>query len=1060
MSKRTDIKKVLVIGSGPTLIGQAAEFDYTASQACAVLKNEGYEVVLVHSSPEAVMTDKENADHVYIEPVTEEFIARILRKELPDAILPTMGGQTALNVTYELATSGILTELNIELLGIHFSAIEQTQDRVRFKQLLNSLSLPLPMTQNVSTVEEAQAFAKKIGYPVFVRPVLTVSGSASGICHNKTSLRQLVEKGLHLSPKTQCLIEQSLAGFKEIEYEVIRDTADNALAVANIENFDPVGVHSGDSISFVPSQTLTDHEHQLLRDASLKIIHALKIKGSCHVRLALDPKSFDYYVLEVNPRLTRSSVLVSKATGYPIAKIAAGVAIGKCLSEIKNPITPAISANFEPALDYIATRIPRWSFDTFKGAKRQLNTQMKSTGEAMAIGRTLEESLLKAIRFLDVSVDHLELNFLQKQSDDILIQKIVHGEDDRLFSLAESLRRGYTIEELAKITKIDLFFLDKISHIVEIEAQLSESKNNIALLKIAKQNGISDQKIAQLWQIKEKEVYQLRRQQQLTAVFKMVDTCAGEFIAKNPYFYSTFETENESFTSEKPSILILGAGPHKIGQAGEFDYLTVHAIKAIQQAGYQAILVDNNPASITTDFSMSDKLYFEPLVLEELRTIIELEQPQGVIGQFGGQTAQHLSQELAELGVRVLGMDPKKREQLKDPEKFAALLKEVDIQPGQRQLAYSEQEVFAIAQSFGFPLNLRSCDLTSEDNVRRIDHIEDLTSEMQYLAKDSKNFPVLVERFISGRICEVEVIYDGSTVFIPGIIEHIEKNDVHSGDSMAVSPPQNFSKKVLTAVENYASNLACHLDLRGIMNIQFLITKEQLYVNRIFVSGSRRIPFLSKVTGLPVAQIATRVILGEKLTEMGYELVLPSVKNTVHVNAPVFSLTNLEVVDSYLNQEMKATGTVMGTDINLEKALYKAFSASDLTIPEFGSVLFTIADDDKKAALPLAESFSEIGFNIIATQGTADFFVKHGLKVHKVGKITSTNEKTLVEQMESGHIQMIVNTAGQNRQKFSDDGLTIRRKAVEQKIALFTSLDTVAAILKVIQSRTFSTKEL
>lgn len=1056
MPKRTDIKKIVVIGSGPTRIGQAAEFDDTVNQACAVLKEEGYEVVLVHSSPSATMSGNENVDHVYIEPVTSEFVARILRKELADAILPIVGGQTALNVSYELAISGILTELNVELLGIDFSVIRQAQQPSLFKRLINSLALPLPPSQMVNAVDEALDFAQKIGYPVFVKPAFTTAGSASGICHNDLQLRGFIKKGLRLSPKAQCIVEQNLAGFKEIEYEVIRDSTGNALSVANMENFDPVGVHSGDSVVFVPSQTLTDHEHQLLRDASLKIIHALKIEGSCHIRLAIDPSSFNYYVLEVNPRLTRSSVLASKAAGYPMAKIATNVAIGKELSEIKNSITPEISADFEPALDYIVTKIPYWSF---KKVKYQLNTQMKSTGEVMAIGRTLEESLLKAVRFLD---DSFDFDFLQKQTDDALIQKIVYGENNRLFTLAESLRRGYTIDELAERTKIDLFFLDKIAHIVEIEAQLEENKNDLSILKIAKQNGISDQKIAQLWQIEENDIYQLRQQQQINSVFKMVDTCAGEFAASRPYFYSTFEIENESTATQEPSILILGAGPHKIGQASEFDYLTVQAIKAVQQAGYKAILVNNNPASATTDFSISDKLYFEPLVLEEVRTIIELEQPLAVIAQFGGLTAQNLGQLLESFGVKVLGTNQKPLEQLKAPQTWTDLLKEVVIPSEKKPLAFSESEILAMAQSLSFPLNLRSRDLTNEENLQRVDTMEDLKWKLQYLKRDAQNFPMLVTPFVAGRVCEVEVIYDGHTVFIPGFIEHIEKNDVHSGDSMVVSPPQNFSKKELETIENYASRVVRQLNLQGIINIQFLVTKDQLYINHILPYGSRRVAFLSKVTSLPIAQIASRVILGEKLSDMGYKLTMPSAKNKnmVYVNAPVFSLTNLEAVDGYLNQEMKATGSVMGADISLEKALYKAFSASNLAIPEFGSVLFTIADNDKKAALQLAKSFFEVGFNLIATQGTAAFFAKHGLKVHKIGKLTSKDGQTILEQMENGHIQMIINTRERNRQKVSYDGLTIRRKAVEQGIALFTSLDTVAAILKVIQSRAFSTKEL
>lgn len=1058
MPKRTDIKKILIIGSGPTVIGQAAEFDYTATQACIALKEEGYETVVVNSDPATIMTDKENADHVYIEPVTTEFLSRVLRKELPDAILPTFGGQTALNLAGELVASGILTELNIEILGTKNSVIEQTEDPDLLKKLLTSLNQPVQSLQVVTTEKEALACANEIGYPVFVRPLLTLAGAASNICYNEHRLKQCIAEGLNLSPAGQCIVEQSLSGFKEIEFEVLRDSADNALAVGNIENFDPVGTHSGDSLAFVPSQTLTDHEYQLLRDVSLQIIHALKIDGSCHVRLALDPQSFNYYVLDINARLTRSSVLISKATAYPIARIAAKVAVGMSLAEIKNPMTEMTSANFEPSLDYVVTKIPRWPFDLRKSAQCQLNTQMKSVGEVMALGRNLEESLLKAIQSL-ASTSHIELDSLKQLTDDDLTQKIVHAQEDRLFALAESLRRGYnTIEELAEITKIDLLFLDKIAHIVEIESLLSERKDDFDVLKVAKQNGFSDQKVAQLWHTEKEKILYFRKQQGLSAVFKMVDSCAGEFIAKRPYFYRSYETENESSSKQKPAILLLGAGPIGIGQGLEFDYANVQAISAVQQAGYEAIVINDNPSSLSTDFMIADKLYFEPLTSEAVYDIVEQEKPVGVIGQFGGTSTYRLSEELAELGINLLAMDLNKLQEIKDPLKFDRMLKTLEINPRQRQVVSTEKEALASVESMGFPIAIRSYDLFNEDNVRRVDEKETLAVGLNYLKHKGDSPLLVVENYTSVRECEADIIYDGSIIFIAGITEYIERSDVHSGDSITVYPAQNFSKEVLQKVEVYSKQIIKHLDLIGVMNIQFVISENPVYVNRVLPYASRSLPFLSKIKKVPLVQIATRVILGDKLEDMEYNMSLAS--KEFYVKAPVFSLTNLVATDSYLKQEMKSTGTVMGSDISLEKALYKAFAAAGLAIPEFGSVLFTVADKDKEMALQLAQSFSEVGFNITATQKTAEYFDDHGLKVRKLAKSSTKNEQTIFERLENGHIQMIINTVRPNRQNVSYNSLAIFRKAVEQGIAVFTSLDTVVAILKVIQSRSFSTKEI
>lgn len=1007
MPHRTDIKKILIIGSGPTAIGQAAEYDYIINQACLALKEEGYEVVLVNSNAGDVTSDKEIVDHVYIEPVTVEFVARILRKERPDAILPTFGGQTALRVAQELEASGILTELAIEALSLPKSSIKHQdfleEELTYFQQLF-------PLTKFARTVKEGLNFVQEMDYPVFIRARLTKAGVGSGICYNKNDLKKSLQKGLKASPIAQCEIKQSLAGFKEIEFEVIRDATDNALVVSHMENFDPVGIHSGDSVVFVPSQTLTDHEYQLLRDTSLQIIRMLKIEGSCHIRLALDTKSLNYYVLGIHPRLTRSSVLASKASGYPMARVAAKVAVGFSLSEIKNPITPALSANFEPSLDYIVTKLPTWAFVNSKNIQYLLNTQMKAAGEVMAIDRTLEASLLKAVHSLDISSNHIELNYLQELTDEKLIQKVIYPQSDRLFSLAESLRRGYKTEELAEMTKIHPFFIDKIAQVVEMEETLKGNQGDVEVLQQAKQKGFSDTKIAQLWNFKEKEIRHLREQHQLSPVFKMVDTCAGEFNAQWPYFYSTYETENEATPTKSPAILILGAGPARIGEGTEFDYATAHAVKVIQQAGYKALLVNDNPASPTTDFMLADKLYFASLTFEEVYKIIELEKPLGIISQLGGKKAQSLGEDLAYFGIKILGISQETISQVNDPVKLAANLKEeVDFQP----------------------------------------------DELSFPSRKETDPP-----FILGRKCEVQAIYDGDTVFIPGLLEYIEQTDVHTGDSIAVYPSQDFSQETITTLKSYTKRLVRALNIRGAINIQFVVSDKQIYVRKISPYMCRSTPFLSKVTGIPVVEIALRTILGDKLSELiDDSLALPLSNHVVYVQVPVFSLTSLTANDSYTNQKMKSTGAVMSTDINLEKALYKAFKATGFHLPEFGTVLFAVNDQDRVIALDLAQRFSDIGFTIIATPKTAAFFNEHGLSVRQVDGFSDTRpEEIILEEMNDSDIPMIVYMSHKIYPK--SDYYAIQRKAIEQGAALFTSLDTLAAVLKVIQSRAFSTKEL
>lgn len=1061
MPKRTDIKKIMVIGSGPIIIGQAAEFDYAGTQACLALKEEGYEVVLVNSNPATIMTDQEIADQVYIEPITLEFVSRILRKERPDALLPTLGGQTGLNMAMELAESGILDELGIELLGTKLSAIDQAEDRDLFKKLMEELNQPIPESEIVTTVEEAVEFANKIGYPIIVRPAFTLGGTGGGMCKNEEELRVIAENGLSLSPVTQCLIERSIAGFKEIEYEVMRDSADNAIVVCNMENFDPVGIHTGDSIVFAPSQTLSDHEYQLLRDASLAIIRALKIEGGCNVQLALDPHSFNYYVIEVNPRVSRSSALASKATGYPIAKLAAKIALGLTLDEMKNPVTGTTYAEFEPALDYVVAKIPRWPFDKFENGERVLGTQMKATGEVMAIGRNIEESLLKAVRSLEIGTHHLELPELNMIDDSELIEKVVRAQDDRLFYVAEAIRRGYPIEELAELTKIDLFFLDKLLHIVELETELLEHPQDENVLCTVKQNGFTDQKIAELWKTEAKQIRELREKSDIKPVYKMVDTCAAEFASQTPYFYSSYEVENESERSAKDSVLVLGSGPIRIGQGVEFDYATVHSVKAIQQAGYEAIIMNSNPETVSTDFSISDKLYFEPLTFEDVMNVIELEQPIGVIVQFGGQTAINLAEPLVQAGVKILGTTIEDLDRAENRDLFEQALRSLEVPQPLGDTATSKEEAVGIASKIGYPVLVRPSYVLGGRAMEIVENQQDLEDYMEHAVKASPEHPVLIDRYLLGSECEVDAICDGETVLIPGIMEHIERAGVHSGDSMAVYPPQALSAEIKQTIEDYTIRLARGLNCIGMMNIQFVIHDNQVYVIEVNPRASRTVPFLSKVTGIPMAQIATKAILGEKLSDLGFTNGLYPESNAVHVKAPVFSFTKLQQVDTYLGPEMKSTGEVMGSDQNLDKALYKAFEASGLRLPDYGAVLFTIADETKEEALALAKRFSEIGYSLLATKHTAAYFEKNGLIVTPVAKISEkATEKNVVELIREGKAQVVVNTIDKDRGNASKDGFIIRREAVEHGIPLFTSLDTADAIIRVMESRAFSTQAI
>ncbi|MEH7745081.1 carbamoyl-phosphate synthase large subunit, partial [Neobacillus drentensis] len=905
---------------------------------------------------------------------------------------------------------------------------------------------------------EAKAFVEKIGFPVIVRPAFTLGGTGGGICHNDEELEEIVTSGLKHSPVNQCLLEKSIAGFKEIEYEVMRDKNDNAIVVCNMENIDPVGVHTGDSIVVAPSQTLSDREYQLLRNVSLKIIRALGIEGGCNVQLALDPYSFNYYIIEVNPRVSRSSALASKATGYPIAKLAAKIAVGLTLDEMLNPVTGKTYASFEPALDYIVTKIPRWPFDKFESGNRSLGTQMKATGEIMAIGRTFEESLLKAIRSLEAGVYHFELNDALLIDDELLEKRIRKAGDERLFYIAEGLKRGLTIETIHEWSKIDLFFLKKMEGIIEWEKEIAANPFETETLIEAKQKGFTDKKIAQLWNTSEQEIYNTRKNLGIIPVYKMVDTCAAEFESATPYYYGTYEDENESIVTAKNSVIVLGSGPIRIGQGIEFDYATVHSVKAIKEAGYEAIIINNNPETVSTDFSISDKLYFEPLTIEDVMSIIDLEKPMGVVVQFGGQTAINLAAKLEENGVKILGTSLEDLDRAENRDKFEQALVQLNIPQPLGKTAMSVEQALVIASDIGYPVLVRPSYVLGGRAMEIVYHEEELLYYMKNAVKVNPEHPVLIDRYLTGKEIEVDAICDGTNVLIPGIMEHIERAGVHSGDSIAVYPSQTLSEKVKQTLVEYTEKLAKGLNIIGLLNIQYVLAGEQVYVLEVNPRSSRTVPFLSKITNIPMAKIATKAILGVSILDQGYIPGLVTEKEGVYVKVPVFSFAKLKSVDITLGPEMKSTGEVMGKDVTLEKALYKGLIASGMKIQQFGTVLFTVADKDKQEALKLAKRFSANGYRLMATSGTAAVLEEAGLRVKVVGKI-GTEGKTLLDVIHHGEAQFIINTLTKGKQP-ERDGFRIRREAVENGVPCLTSLDTADAILKVIESMNFSAEPM
>lgn len=1058
MPKRKELKKVVVIGSGPIIIGQAAEFDYSGSQALTTLREEGVYTVLVNSNPATIMTDKEMADKVYLEPLTTDFLKQIIIKEKPDGVLPSLGGQTGLNLALALAEEGFLDQEGVDLLGVNLQTIKKAEDREMFKQLMLELGEPIPESQTVSTLEEAIEFKKKISLPLIIRPAFTLGGTGGGIARTEEEFEKVVKSGLNSSPINQCLIERSIAGFKEIEYEILRDKNDNCIVVCNMENFDPVGVHTGDSIVVAPSQTLSDKEHQILRDASLKIIRALKIEGGCNVQLAMDPLSFNYYVIEVNPRVSRSSALASKATGYPIAQISAKIALGYTLDEITNPITQNTNACFEPAIDYIVCKIPRWPFDKFYGADRRLGTQMKATGEVMAIGRSFEESLLKGIRGLEIKRDHLYEAGIEKAKTDDLLESIANPTDERIFELAELIRRDISIHELHNITKIDLWFLNKILNIINLEKRAKKEDVSKDLLKELKRRGFGDSYLARLKGLSEVELREKRKSFGITSGFKMVDTCAGEFESATPYFYSCFEEGNESKAFEDKSVLVLGSGPIRIGQGVEFDYATVHAVKALKALGYKAIVINNNPETVSTDFNTSDKLYFDAVTFEDVMNIIDLESPVGVICQFGGQTAINLTPALDAVGVNVLGTSFDNIDKAEDRNRFEEMLKEIDIARPLGTTFNTEAEAVTKAKELGYPLMLRPSYVIGGEAMEVVDNEQELIEYAKNAANIWPDRPVLMDKYLIGLEIEVDAICDGTDICIPGIMEHIERSGVHSGDSFAVYPPQTILDEMKDKILQTTQKISNALDIRGLVNIQFIIKSNQLYVLEVNPRSSRTIPFLSKVTDIQMAQIATQVVMGKTLKELNVPTgILPESEFT-SIKAPVFSFSKLSNVDTALGPEMKSTGEAMGRDITMQKALYKAFTAAGIKIPFYGSILATIADKHKEETLPILRRYYDAGFKVIATKGTAEYLAKNDIETDIISKI-GESENDILWAIKKGKVDLVLNTISKGKSS-KTDGFKMRRVAAETGVICLTSIDTCRALIETIELNSLSTMHL
>ena len=1051
MPKRTDIHKILVIGSGPIVIGQAAEFDYAGTQACLALKEEGYEVVLCNSNPATIMTDTAMADKVYMEPLTLEYLARIVRFERPDALLPGIGGQTGLNLAMQLEKKGVLQECGVELLGTKSDSIARAEDRELFKTLCQSLGEPVLPSEVAGSLEEGRRIAETIGYPVVLRPAFTLGGTGGGFARDETELTGLLKNGLKLSPVGQVLIEKSVKGYKEIEYEVMRDANDTAVTVCNMENMDPVGIHTGDSIVVCPSQTLTNKEYQMLRDSALKIIRALQIEGGCNVQFALDPRSSQYYLIEVNPRVSRSSALASKASGYPIARVSAKIGIGMTLEEIMLANTPAA---FEPALDYVVTKLPRFPFDKFTDADHALSTQMKATGEVMSVGRTFEESLLKGIRSLETGADHLYLRKFDGMTARALLTYVGEGTDDRVFALAQLLRLGAGIERIAEATAIDRFFIQKLAHIVEEEKMLSAAVGEAEELLNAKRMGFSDAAVARLWGMTEAAVCELRLQNGIAPVYKMIDTCASEFESYVPYFYSTYEEENESVVSDKKKIVVLGAGPIRIGQGIEFDYSTVHAVQTIRAAGYEAIVINNNPETVSTDYTCSDKLYFEPLNVEDVMNVIRLEQPEGVIATLGGQTAVNLAPALHARGVKLIGTDCEAIERAEDRDKFEKLLLRLHIPQPKGQAVTSVEEGVAAARAIGYPVLVRPSFVLGGRAMQIVAKEADLRTYLRTAVEIDEEKPVLVDHYIRGKEVEVDAVCDGRRVFVPGIMELVERTGVHSGDSVSVYPPYSLSEKVKGRILTYTEKLGLGIGIVGLFNIQFIVDEnENVYIIEVNPRSSRTVPFLSKATGYPLADIGTLACLGLTLPEQGIFRGCPPEKDRFYVKVPAFSFSKLGGLDGYLSPEMKSTGEAIGYDDKLHRAAYKALTASGVTLKKYGTVLVSVADEDKEETIPLIRRFYEMGFNIEATTLTGEVLRENGIPTIIRRKPSEGSEEVL-DSLRAGYVSYLVNTRAVLSGLHYGDGAAIRRAAAGQGVAMLTSLDTVRMLLDVLEEST------
>ena len=1049
MPKKPHLKKVMVIGSGPIVIGQAAEFDYAGTQACRALKEEGLQVVLINSNPATIMTDANIADRVYIEPITPEFVEAVIGKERPDGLLPTLGGQVGLNMAVEVAKRGVLAKYGVELLGTPLEAIQKAEDRELFKKTMLEIGQPVPESTICEDLESAQAFAREIGYPLIIRPAYTLGGTGGGIATDDSEFRDIVIRGLTHSPIGQVLVERSVAGWKEIEYEVMRDANNTCITVCNMENFDPVGIHTGDSIVVAPSQTLTDYEYQMLRTASLNIIRALGIEGGCNVQYALEPSSTKYYVIEVNPRVSRSSALASKATGYPIAKVASKIAIGYHLDEITNAVTGQTKACHEPALDYCVVKFPRWPFDKFNFADRILGTQMKATGEVMAIDRSFEGALLKAVRSLEIGLNRLHIPEIAALSTEEVSKHLGLANDERAFVIAEALRRGISIDEICRVTAIDRWFIDRIARITALEKKLQQQNLTGDLLAEAKRLGFADRSIGELVGCTADYIRKLRLEKDIRPCYKMVDTCAAEFAAVTPYYYSTYAQEDEVETTGRPKVLVLGSGPIRIGQGIEFDYCSVHSVWALREMGYESIIINNNPETVSTDFDTSDRLYFEPLTVEDVLNVIDKEKPAGVIVQFGGQTAINLAGPLAAAGVPIIGTSVSGIDQAEDREKFDALLEELAIPRPKGTTVTSVAEAIAAAETVGFPVVVRPSYVLGGRAMEIVYNVNELKDYMKYAVKASAEHPVLVDRYMMGTEVEVDAIADGETVLIPGIMEHVERAGVHSGDSIAVYPTQTLSRPVIDTIVDYTERLALSLKVKGLINIQYVVVDETVYVIEVNPRSSRTIPFLSKVTDVPMVNIATRAAMGEKLKALGYKGgLLPNQEYTA-VKAPVFSFAKMQQVDISLGPEMKSTGEVMGIDFNYNRALFKAIKAAGMNIPRAGTVLFTVADKDKEEAGELVRGFAGLGFSLIATEGTAKYLRSLGLEVTTVSKIREQGPN-IIDLIKAGKINMVINTLTRGKEP-ERDGFQIRRATVEHAIPCLTSIDTAHEVLNVLE---------